>query len=210
MNLHFSPLACSLASRIALYEANAAAQYTQVERNTKRLPDGSNFLELSRMGQVPLLLTDAGEVLTENTAILQYLADSFPEAGLAPSTRVQRAQLQKWLGFIGTELHKAVFAPLLDRNAPVAVKEYTLQKVALRFGVLQDHLAQRDYLLDAFSVADAYLFTVLNWVRVTPIDLAQWPAVHAYQQRMLQRPSIAKAFGEEYAMYQREQTTQAA
>jgi glutathione S-transferase len=210
MNLHFSPLACSLASRIALYEANADAQYTPVERKTKRLPDGSDFRQLSSMAQVPVLVTDTGEVLTENTAVLQYIADTLPQARLAPAGGVPRAQLQRWLGFIGTELHKAVFAPLFDPNAADAVKEYARSKVAQRLEVLQHHLAQHSFLIDEFSVADAYLVTVLNWTSVTHIDLQQWPAVHSYVQRIRQRPSVARAFQEEFALYQQEQARSAA
>lgn len=204
MNLYFSPLACSLASRIAFYEANVTASYTQVASRTRLLPDGRDFHEVSQLAQVPLLVTDSGEVLTENSAILQYIADTFPQAKLAPAAGMARAQLQKWLGFISTELHKVVFVPLLDRNAPQAVKDYSRSKLAPRFELLQQHLSQHEYLLETFSVADAYLVAVLNWTRATQVDLAQWPAIHAYHQRLLIRPSVAKAVGEELALYQAE------
>ena len=107
-------------------------------------------------------------------------------------------------------MHKALFAPLLDRNAPDAVQEYTRSKLRLRVEILEQHLAQHDYLLDSFSVADAYLFTVLNWTQVTQIELATWPAIHAYQQRVRQRPTVARALAEEYAIYQQEQARVAA
>ena len=205
MNLYFAPLACSLATRIALYEAHADAQFTQVDLRNKRLPDGSSFLAINGMGQVPALRTDEGFILTENTAVLQYVADRLTQASLAPGSRSERARLQQWLGFIGTELHKAVFVPLLDSKAPEAVKAYSREKIAQRMAILDAHLAGREFLLDAFSIADAYLVTVLNWSRATSVDLRQWPAVHSYHERLLQRPSIAKAVGEELALYKEEQ-----
>jgi glutathione S-transferase len=205
MNLYYSPLACSLASRIALYEAGANATFTQVDLKAKRAADGSDFFAVTPMGQVPALRTDDGVLLTENTAVLQYIADRFPGAKLAPSAGLERAGLQQWLGFIGTELHKAVFVPLLDAKAPPEVKEYARQKIALRFEVLDKHLAGREFVLDGFSIADAYLTTILNWAQVTGVKLTQWPAVADYHQRMLKRSSVARAVGEEFAMYQQEQ-----
>src|SRR5262249_36183963 len=167
--------------------------------------DGSDFLEINPMGQVPVLRTDDGLLLSENSAVLQYVAGRFPDARLAPAAAQDRSRLQQWLSFIGTELHKAVFVPLLDPNAPDAVKAYARDKAVLRLGVLEAHLAGREFLLDAFTIADAYLVTVLNWAGPTRIDLAQWPAVHAYHQLMLKRPSVSKAVAEEFAMYQEQQ-----
>lgn len=210
MNLYFAPLACSLATRIALYEAGASAQFTQVDLKAKQvLSTGRSFAEINRMQQVPALATDADTVLTENTAVLQFVANRFPEARLAPTSESQRALLQQWLGFIGTELHKAIFVPLLDSKAPDSVKQYSREKIALRFGLLQDHFAAHELVLDKFSIADAYLTTVLNWCNACGIDVKQWPAVHAYHQRMLQRPSVARAFGEELALYKEELARQA-
>jgi len=205
MNLYFSPLACSLATRIVLYEAGAEADYTQVDTKTKRVADGSDFFKINPMGQVPVLRTDDGALLTENPAVLQYVADCFPEAKLAPNAGLERSRLQQWLSFIGTELHKAVFIPLLDPKAPEAVKSYAREKSALRFDILQGHFSTHAFLLECFSVADAYLATVLNWAAPTGTDLGQWPAVRDYHQRLLKRPSIARAVGEEWTMHQEEQ-----
>jgi glutathione S-transferase len=207
MELYFAPLACSLATRISLYEAGAAAagtRFTQVDTRAKRLAGGGDFFAVNAMGQVPVLRTDAGELLTENTAVLQYVADRFPDAKLVPQGEMARARLREWLGFIGTELHKAVFVPLLDAKAPDVVKAYSREKLALRMEVLAKHLSGREFLLDEFSVADAYLATVLNWTRATGVSLAQWPAVQSYHERLLKRPSVARAFGEELALYQAE------
>ena len=205
MKLYFAPLACSLASRIAFYEAGAFAQYSRVDRKTKQDEDGADFLSINPMGQVPALQTDDGTVLTENTAVLQYIADYFPDANLAPPAGLQRAKLQQWLGFIGTELHKAVFIPLLDATAPAEAKDYAREKIALRFRILQNHLTDSEFLLDRFTVADAYLTTVLNWSTYAGIDLAQWPAVSDYYQKMKKRPSVALAISEEWNLYQQEQ-----
>ena len=205
MELYFAPLACSLATRIALYEAGAPARYTQADTRTKKLLDGSDFFTINAMGQVPALRLDDGSILTENTAILQYVADQFPQARLAPPGGRERSELQQWLGFIGTELHKAIFIPLLDDQASEAVKAYARDKIGLRMRILQAHLRDREYVLDTFSIADAYLTTILNWAGASKVDLQQWPEVHAYYQRMLKRPSIARAAGEEFALYKEEQ-----
>jgi glutathione S-transferase len=205
MELYFAPLACSLATRIALYEAGAPARYTQADTRTKKLLDGSDFFAINPMGQVPALRLEDGSILTENTAILQYVADQFPQAGLVPTNRRERAQLQQWLGFIGTELHKAIFIPLLDEKAPEAVKAYARDKIGLRMAILQQHLRDREYVLERFSIADAYLTTILNWAGASKVDLQQWSEVYAYYQRMLKRPSIARAAGEEFALYKEEQ-----
>lgn len=204
MNLYFAPLACSLATRISLYEAGAQAEFTQVDTKLKQLLDGSDFYAINPLGQVPVLRTEDGTLLSENTAILPYVADHYPAAQLAPADPTQRARMQQWLGFISTELHKAVFLPLLDPRAPEDVKTYARDKTALRLGVLQNHLANHEFLLDRFSVADAYLVTVLNWAMHSGIDLAQWPQVKSYYQRLLGRASVAKALAEEMALYKEE------
>jgi glutathione S-transferase len=205
MNLYFAPMACSLATRIALYEAKADAGFVHVNLKSKRLPDGSSYLDIAPLGQVPMIRTAEGTFITENSAVLQYVADAYPDASLAPRTASERARLQQWLGFIGTELHKIIFQPLLETQASSEVKDYARAKIPLRFGHLQSHLEKHDYLLNEFSVADAYLLAVLNWTAATDIDLKQWPAVAAYRERLLARPSVAKAVGEEWALYREEQ-----
>jgi glutathione S-transferase len=202
MQLYFSPLACSMATRIALYEAGAAATFVQVDGKTKRTrPDGDDFLAINPLGLVPTLRSDDGEVLTENAAILQYVADRFPAAQLAPAGGIERTRLQQWLCFIGTELHKATFGPLLDPRANDGAKAYALEKSGARLAVVDKHLLGRETLLERFSVADAYLVTVLNWTRATPIDLTAWPALTAYSARLRKRPSVARALGEEGTLY---------
>jgi glutathione S-transferase len=204
MNLYFAPLACSLATRIILYEAGIEAQYTYVDLKTKRLADGSDFLKIAPLGQVPVLCVSGNVLLTENSAILQYVADRFPEATLAPTAGLERSRLQQWLSFISTELHKAAFVPLLDPKAPEGAKVYAREKAARCLEFLQEQVSARNFLLDGFTIADAYLVTVLNWAKICDVNLAQWSAVHRYHQQLLKRPSIAKAVREEWALYQEE------
>lgn len=204
MDLYFSPLACSMATRISLYEAGADARYIEVDPKTKRTLDGDDFLAINPLGLVPVLRLDDGALLTENAAILQYVADRHPRAGLAPADGMARTRLHQWLCFIGTELHKAVFAPLFDKKAPEGTTEHALAKAEPRLAYLSDHLSGREFLLDRFSVADAYLFAVLNWSTATPVDLARWPTLKDYHARLRQRPSVARALGEEFALYKAE------
>lgn len=206
MKLYFSPLACSMATRIALYEAGADARYLEVDPKSKKvLQDNSDFFSVNPLGLVPTISTDDGLVLTENAAILQYVADRFPDAGIGSGTGIERSRLHQWLCFIGTELHKGLFLPLLDRKAPAEMKGYVLEKYLSRLDVLNSHLEGREFLLDHFSVADAYLGTVLNWTMATPpIDLKKWPAINDYLTRFKARPSVTKALAEEFELYKAE------
>jgi len=206
MDLYFSPLACSLATRIALYEAGGEANFLEVDAKSKEVrKDGSDFRSVNPLGLVPTLRTDDGIVLTENAAILQYVADRFPKAGIAAGPGMDRSKLHQWLCFIGTELHKGLFVPLLDKKAGAEVKTYVLEKNLSRLDYLDNYLRGRDYLLDHFSVADAYLVTVINWTMATPpIDLSKWPNVKAYYERLRTRPSVAKAIAEEFELYKAE------
>ncbi len=187
MNLYFSPLACSLATRIALYEAGAQARFTQVDTRSKRVSDGSDFLAVAPMGQVPALRTDDGIDAHREHGRAAVRGGAISGGAARAGVGSMRARLQQWLGFIGTEIHKAIFIPLLDPRANDAVKAYARDKIALRMDVLQQHLADNAFLLPQFSVADAYLVTVLNWAAFTGVDLAQWPAVRDYFARVQKR-----------------------
>ncbi len=202
MDIYFSPLACSMASRIALYETGRAARLLEVDPRTKTLRhDGSDYRAVHALGLVPALRTDDGELVTENAAILQLLATG----PLAPADERERTRLQSWLCFIGTELHKGIFSTLFDPEAPEGAKAHVIRKGASRLAYLERHLTGREFLLDTFSVADAYLVTVLNWTMATPVDLAPYPAVRAYLRRLWQRPSVARAMGEERPLFEAEQ-----
>jgi glutathione S-transferase len=207
MDLYFSPLACSMATRIALYEAGADANFLEVDPKTKHvLQDQSDFRNVNPLGLVPTLRTDDGVILTENAAILQYVAERFPDANISAKPGLERSRLQQWLCFVGTELHKGLFVTLLDPKAPADAKAYVTQRHLSRLDYVNKHLEGREYLLDHFSVADAYLVTVLNWTQAIPsIELAKWPAIKAYYDRLRQRPSIMKASSEEFTLYKAEQ-----
>jgi glutathione S-transferase len=203
MDLYYSPLACSMASRIAAYEAGADIAFQKVDTKAGRLADGSDYRAINPLGQVPALRTDDGDILTENSVVLQYIADANPASGLAPAPgSPERYRLQQWLSFVGTELHKAVFGVLLSSKAPADAKTYARGLLDARLDRLEAHLKGREFLLDRFSVADAYMTAVLNWTRFTAVDLKPWPGVAAYFARMTQRPAVARAASEEMALFQ--------
>ncbi len=192
MELYFSPMVCSLASRISLYEAGADdARFIEVDPKTKRTLSDEDYLQIYPLGLVPLVRLDDGSLLSENAAILQYIAARYPQAELAPRDDIERARLQQWLCFIGTELHKGLFIPLFDQKAPDGTRAHTLKKYESRLNYLDNHLTDREFLLDRFSVADAYLFTILNWTAPTRVDLTPWPAIKAYTRPMRASTSCA-------------------
>jgi len=201
MKLYFIPFACSLATRIAINEAELAADFIQVVPGAD-LPDGRAFTDISPMGYVPAM--EAGSVtLTEGPAVLTYIADLAAEGVLAPApyTR-ERYELTKWLNFISTEIHKGVFAPLMSRSSTEGARDWSKELVAKRFGLLEAHLTGRSYLLDSFSVADAYLLAVLNWTEYAGLSLDGWPALKAWRAKMRTRPSVAAAMATEMPLRQ--------
>lgn len=206
MELYFSPMACSLATRIAFYEAGVAARFTEVDTQSKRIVHGdADYWAVNPMGQVPTLRTDDGRLLSENAAVLQHVAEALPQAGLLPPDSAGRDAVRQWIGFIGTELHKAVMVPRLDPKASAEVRAYAGEKAALRLQLLERHLEGRDYLVgERFSVADAYLATILNWAPYAEVDLQAYPALRAYHRRIAQRPAVARAIGEEFELYKQE------
>jgi|SRR5579859_1720347 len=205
MDLYFAPLACSMATRIALYEAGAEANFIQVDQKAKRAAD-EDFWAVNPMGQVPVLRTDEGRLVTENVAVLSHIAARFPALG-----DQDRDGLLQWLAFTSTELHKAIFIPLLVRETPDEVKAHARQNAGRPLGVLSSHLEKNDTLLGSFSVADAYLVTVLHWAHFAKVlDLASWPVLAAYLDRHFQRPAIARALSEEVALFKEEQKRRAA
>lgn len=209
VDVYFAPLACSMATRIALYESGATANFIYVDIHTnpatRLLADGSDYYAVNPMGQVPALRTEEGEMITENPVVLQYVADRYSGGRLAPSDGLPRYKLQQWLNFIATELHKATYIPLLDRHSPEGAKILARKKLPLRMAYLNRALEGRDSLLERFSVADCYLLTVLNWSRYADVPLADWPAALSYYERTCERPSVARALAEEKAIFSEEQ-----
>jgi len=201
MKLYFIPFACSLATRIAINEAGLDAEFVQVTPGEK-LPDGRDFAEISPMGYVPAM--EAGAVtLSEGPAVLIYIADLAAEGVLAPAPyTAERYELTKWLNFISTEIHKGVFAPLMTRASAEGAREWSRSLAEKRFGVLSTHLAGRQFLLDHFSVADAYLLSVLNWTEFAGMSLEGWPVLKAWRDTIRRRPSVAAAMATEMPLRQ--------
>jgi glutathione S-transferase len=194
MKLYYSPGVCSLSPHIVLREAGAAFELERVDLKTKTTRSGADFTAINAKGYVPALQLDNGEVLTEGPAIVQYIADLHPGAGLAPPpATLARARLQEWLNFISSELHKG-FSPLFNPKAPPEYKALALESLTRRFDWLDHQLAGKPYLMgERFTVADAYCFTVLTWTRPAKIDLARWPNLAAYVERVRQRPKVREA-----------------
>ena len=194
MKLYYKPGACSLASHIALEEAGLAYQTEAVDLKTKVTATGQDYWQINPKGYVPALQLDGGELLTEGPAILQYVADQAPAAALAPAAgTVARYQLQAWLTFIGTELHRsctAFFHPQAGDDWK-AIARATLER---RLSYVDGQLQGRAYLTgDGFTVADAYLFTVLSWMKPIGMDLSGWPQIVAFQARVAARPAVQAA-----------------
>ena len=194
MKLFFSPGACSLSPRIALLEAGLPFTTQKVDTKSKQLDGGGDFWAINSKGYVPLLQLDNGEYLSEGPAIVQYIADQNPASGLAPKAgTMERYRLQEMLNFITSEIHKG-FSPLFDPTLSPEVKQVFKDKLGKRFDWLTKQLEGRNYLLGAnFTVADGYLFTVLNWGQWVGIDIAKWPVLAAYQARVSARPKVQEA-----------------
>jgi len=198
MQLYFSPGACSLASHITLREAGLPFDLKRTDTKTKKLEDGSDYYAVNSKGAVPALRLDDGQVLTEGPAILQYLADQKPESGLAPKNgTLERYRLLEWLNFITSEVHKT-FSPLFNPAADPKVKEYTTQNLEKKFDWLNQQLAGKTWLTgDKFTIADAYLFVVVNWSNFVGIDLGRWPNLRDFQARVAARPKVQEAMAAE-------------
>lgn len=198
MKLYYFPHACSLAPHIVLRELALPFELVRVDNQAKTTANGEDFLQINPKGYVAALQLDSGEVLTEASAILQYLADLKPTAGLAPANGSwARVRLQEWLNFIATEIHGglAVFFNAAIQGEVRAMFQATLFK---RLAILEQTLVGQEYLLGTqYSVADAYLFVVLRWAAFHDIDLGAWPALAAFQQRIGQRPAVVAALAAE-------------
>lgn len=195
MKLYYKPGACSLASHIILKEIGHDFEIESVDTDNQVTESGADFAKINPKGYVPALSIDGGKILTEGAAVLQYLADQNPEAGLAPEPgTLERARLQEHLNFTSTELHKA-FGPFFSPNASDEEKYGAKENV----GRKMDHFESifddgRKYLLgDKFSVADAYFFVVSSWATPTGIALDQWPRIAAFSKRVAEREKVQDA-----------------
>jgi glutathione S-transferase len=198
MKLYYSPGACSLSPHIVTRELGLPVQLQKVSTKDKTMEGGGDYWQVNGKGYVPALELDNGEVLTEGPAIVQYLADQKPESGLAPKAgSLERYRLQEWLNFTTSEIHKQ-FSPLFRPTTPEEYKTIAKQNLANRFAWLDKQLAGKEYLLGRhFTVADAYLFTVLRWTQPMKMDLSAWPNLGAYLERVGKRPKVKEAMQEE-------------
>ncbi len=194
MKLYYSPGACSLSPHIVALEAGIPLELKKVDLAAKKLEDGSDFKAVNPRGYVPALEVSPGKVLTEGPAIVQYLADQRPDSGLAPKNGTwERYQLQEALNFVTSELHKGM-GGLFNPAVTPEWRKGVLDRLDLRLKALDAMLAKHDYLTgDAFSVADAYLFTVLGWAKPLKIDLSPYTHIGAYLARVGKRPAVQEA-----------------
>ena len=194
MKLYYLPAACSLASNIALREAGLKFELVKVDRRTKRTADGLDFNEVNPKGYVPALRLDDGQVLTENVAVLQYIADRNPAAKLAPAAgTMERYRLMEWLSFINSEVHKS-FGPLFHKDSPEGAKQYARTNLVARLDYMQRAMGSKTFVMgEQYTVADAYLFTVLSWGAYVDLDIGKWPQLKRYVERIGERPHVLEA-----------------
>lgn len=193
MKLYYSPGACSLAVHIVLREAKYKFDLEKVDLAAKKTESGEDYLAVNPKGYVPALKLDDGAVITEVGAIIQYLADEKPRRGLAPKPRTpERYKLLEWLNFTAAEIHKALGDFFNPKMTP-EWREAKLERLGKRLDFLDKALGSNEYLMGEFSVADAYLFTVLNWTHLQKIDTSGWPNIQAFMRRVAERPTVKKA-----------------
>jgi glutathione S-transferase len=194
MKLYYFTGTCSMSPHIVALEAGVAVTLVKTDIKTKKTAEGADYLSINSKGSVPALQLDDGRVLTEGPAIVQYLADLKPDSKLAPKAGTfERYQLMEILNYITSEIHKT-FSPLFNPATTPEAREATIATLGKKFDWISGFLANKTYLLgDTFTVADAYLFTVVNWTHFVKVDLSKWPALVAYQARVAARPRVQEA-----------------
>jgi glutathione S-transferase len=194
MKLFHSPGACSLAAHIVALEAGVGATYEKVDLRTKKTETGADFNKINPKGYVPTLELDNGEILTEVSAVIQYLADQAPKSGLLPEMgSAERYRVLEWIGFISTELHKG-FGPLFKPDTPDTYKTIVIANLHRRLAYLDGALAGRSFLVgDRFTVADGYAFTILRWSQPLKIDISEYKNIVAYMDRVANREKVRQA-----------------
>jgi len=197
MKLYYSPGACSMASHISLIEIDQPYELVKTDIRAKQTEDGRDYREINRLGYVPALELNDGAILTENTAILPYIAGLKPGALAPTGDALTEARLNEVLGFLASELHKA-YGPFFG-GAEDAARDAALDRLKSRIAHVEYLLGDgRDYLFgDRFSVADAYAFVLLGWAAHFDIPLDEWPNVKAFVERVGQRPAVRRAMTEE-------------
>lgn len=194
MKLYFYPGACSLAPHVALRELGLPFDIDQVDLKAKKTKGGEDFNAINPKGYVPALRLDDGQVLTEVAVVLQYLADRKPDAGLLPKVgTMERYRVLEWLNFISSEVHKQ-FSPFFNPKITPEWRENQVTLLGRRFDYLSAQLRDKPFITgETFTVADAYLFTILNWHKLFDIDLGKWPVLKDYHARIMARPSVKES-----------------
>lgn len=199
MKLYYSKGACSLATRIIINEIGEPCEYESVDLASKKTADGQNFYTINPKGSVPALTTDKGALLTENSVIMQYLADTYKNTPLLPLIgHLDRYKVLEWLSYISSDLHKG-FGPLFNREMPQEIKDkFFIPAIKSKFNFINEQLDKTKYLSgDHFTLPDAYLFVILRWAQHFKFDMAEWPALSAYFVELKNRASIQKSLQEE-------------
>ena len=192
MKLYYSPGACSVAPHIVLREAGLKFDLEKVDLAAKKTETGEDYLAVNPKGYVPALKLDDGTVLTEVAVVCQHIADLRPRRGLAPKPKTpERYKLMEWLNFVATEIHKGI-SDFYNPKITPEWREAKLERLGRRFDYLEKALGSNQYLMGEFSIADAYLFTVLNWTDRLQVDLSRWPNIQSYKGRIAGRPSVKK------------------
>lgn len=196
MKLYYGVAACSLAALIVANEAGIDLDLVKVDiyHSPHTLPDGSDYAAVNPRLYVPILEFEDGTRLSEVAVILQYLADQAPGSGLAPDRDDDRRyRLQEWLNFISSELHKAFSPWLFHAELGQVAQDAVRLRIAGRLAWVEEQLDGREYLLGSYSVADAYLFTILDWAKFTQIPLEAFPDILAWKARVAARPAVRDA-----------------
>lgn len=204
MKLFYKAAACSLAPHIVMAELNMVYELEAVDIKTKQCASG-DYREINANGSVPALKMESGEILSEGAVIMQYLADQKPEAGLMPKLgTTERYRCMEWLNFIATDLHKnytpLFFAGMIVKNAEglAEMKKYYVEVLQNKIGVASKRLGNNEFVMGSqFTVADAYLFTVLGWSKYVGVDFSAYENIKTYMARVGERPSVVRAMKEE-------------
>jgi len=194
MKLYFAPGACSLAPHILLREVGASFDLEQVDNKAKKTHSGADFWQVNPKGYVPVLELDDGRRITENPAVLQYIADQYPDSGFVPACgSFDRYRVQEWLNFTTSELHKT-FGSFFKPNTPEDYKPIARENLSKRYAFLDEHLGSHQYLHgEKFGIADCYLFVITRWLDRVGLDIGKWPQVKAYWARIAARPKVQEA-----------------
>ena len=194
MKLYYYPGACSIAPHIVAREAGIALDLEKVDLGSKRTATGEDYLAVNPKGYVPALRLDDGSVLTEVSAIIQYLADQAPASGLIPAAgTMERYRILEWIGYVSTEIHKG-FGPLWNAKLAPEARAAAVAALAHRLDLVEKVLARQPFLTgERFTVVDAYLFAVASWAPWVKLDMAPWPKLRDFVARVAARPKVQEA-----------------